>query len=95
MPQPSYNVHGTAITAYAIAWGFLLKLGEKGILSRQEIVDSLDLALVFVEDNAKHFDDPMATDAARRIVESLMKTVSQGGGTRKTPGQPDNEPPPQ
>jgi hypothetical protein len=93
MPQPSYNVHATAITAYAIAWGFLLKLGEKGLLTRQEMIDSLDLALVFVEDNAKHFDDQTATDTARQLVESLMKVVSEGG-TRKRPTPPDSEPPP-
>jgi hypothetical protein len=52
MPQPAYNVHATAITAYAISWGFLLKLGEKGILSPDEIIDSLDFALSFVEENA-------------------------------------------
>ncbi len=38
MPQPDYNVHATALTAYAIAWGFLCKLGEKGVLAPQEIM---------------------------------------------------------
>jgi hypothetical protein len=79
MPQPSYNVHATAITSYAIAWGFLLKLGEKSLLSRQEIMDSLDFSLAFVEENAKHFDDQTATDTARQLLEALMKVVGEGG----------------
>jgi hypothetical protein len=92
MPQPSYNVHATSITAYAICWGFLMKLGEKGLLTRQEVLDSLDFGLAFVEENAKHFDDQTATDTARQLLESLMKTVSEGKGQRKS-SRPDNQAP--
>jgi hypothetical protein len=75
--QPSYNVHATAITAYAVTWGLMMKLGEKGILTPQEIVDSLDLSLAFVEDTTGAFDDKTATDNARKLLEALMKTVGQ------------------
>jgi hypothetical protein len=78
MPQPDYNVHATALTAYAIAWGFLCKLGEKGVLAPQEIMDALDFALTFIEENAKQFDDQTATDTARQLLESLMKIVGEG-----------------
>ena len=64
MAESAYNVHGTAITAYAISWGLLMKLGERGLLSRQEAVDVLDFALLFLEENAKHFSDQTATDTA-------------------------------
>lgn len=92
MPQPSYNVHATSITAYAICWGFLIKLGEKGLLTRQEILDSLDVGLAFVEEHAKQFDDQTVTDTARQLLESLMKTVSESGGQRKS-SPPDNQVP--
>jgi transcriptional regulator GlxA family with amidase domain len=84
MPQPGYNVHATAITAYAISWGFLMKLGEKGVLTPVEIIDSLDLALAFVEENAGAFDDRTATDTARQLLESLMRTV----GEQRRPPRP-------
>jgi hypothetical protein len=77
MTQPSYNVHATAITAYAISWGFLTKLGGKGILSPQEIIDALDLSLAFVEENSKAFDDGAATDTARQLLEALIKVVGE------------------
>jgi hypothetical protein len=79
MSQPGYNVHATAITAYAIAWGFMMKLGEKGILTPQEIIDALDLSLNFVEENATAFDDQTATDTARKLLEALIKTVGEKG----------------
>ena len=84
MPQPAYNVHATAITAYAMSWGFLMKLGEKGILSPEEIIDSLDLALAFVEENAGSFDDQTATDTARQLLEALMSVV----GEQRRPPRP-------
>jgi len=77
MPQPSYNVHATAITAYAVTWGLMMKLGERGILTPQEIIDSLDLSLAFVEENAGAFDDQTATNTARKLLESLIKTVGE------------------
>jgi hypothetical protein len=76
MPQQSFNVHATAITAYAITWGFLCKLGEKGVLTREEIIDALDFALHFVEENAAQFDDQTATNTARQLLESLMNIVA-------------------
>ena len=79
MPQPGYNVHATAITAYAVTWGFMMKLGEKGILTPQEIIDSLDLSLNFVEENAGSFDDQTATDTARKLLEALIKAVGERG----------------
>lgn len=75
MPQPACNVHATALTAYAVMWGMLTKLGEKGLLSVQEAADVLDLALAFLEENAKHFDDQAATDIARQLVEALIHTL--------------------
>jgi hypothetical protein len=83
MAQPGYNVHATAITAYAISWGFLIKLGEKGILTPQEIMDSLDFALAFVEENSQSFDDKTATDTARQLLESLMRVVGEGKAPKR------------
>lgn len=77
MPQPSYNVHATAITACAVTWGLMMKLGERGILTPQEIIDSLDLSLAFVEENAGAFDDQTATNIARKLLESLIKTIGE------------------
>jgi hypothetical protein len=90
MPQSAYNVHATALTAYAISWGFLLKLGERGILTPEEIIDALDFALSFVEENAAAFDDPTATDTARQLLESLMRTVGEQRGPRR-PSSSDTE----
>jgi hypothetical protein len=90
MPQPAYNVHATALTAYAMSWGVLMKLGEKGVLAREEIIDSLDFALTFVEENARAFDDQTATDTARQLLESLMKTVGDRRGPRR-PSSSDTE----
>ena len=86
MAEFAYNVHGTAITAYAISWGLLMKLGEKGLLSRQEAVDVLDFALLFLEENAQHFSDQTATDTARQLVEQLIQTFSP----RNTPQPPSS-----
>ena len=86
MPQPAYNVHATAITAYAISWGFLTKLGEKGILTPEEIIDALDFALSFVEENAVRLDDRTATDTARQLLKSLMSIV----GEQRRPQRPSS-----
>jgi len=83
MAQPSYNVHATAITAYAVTWGFLCKLGEKGVLAPQEIIDALDFALHFLEENAPRFDDQTASDTARQLLESLMNIVAEGRMPRR------------
>jgi len=55
----------------------MMKLGEKGILTPQEIIDALDLSLSFVEENAGAFDDQTATDTARKLLEALIKTVGE------------------
>jgi hypothetical protein len=70
-------------------WGFLLKLGEKGILTPQEIMDCLDFALAFVEENSGAFDDKTATDTARQLLEALMKTVGDGKAPKR-PSPSDN-----
>jgi hypothetical protein len=85
MAQSIHNFHATAITAYAVSWGLLMKLGEKGILNRQEAVDVLDFALVFVEQNAQYFSDQAATDAARQLVENLMQTFSSRNTSQPPP----------
>jgi hypothetical protein len=85
MTTPFDDAHATAITAYAVSWGFLMKLGEKGILTPQEIIDALDFALVFLEQNGQRFNDPAAIATARQLVESLIKIV----GEKHTPrGKP-------
>lgn len=90
MPQPSYNVHATSITSYALAWGFLCELGRKGILTPQEVIDVLDFGLAFVEEQSPKFDDQRATDTARQLLESLMRVVRDHGipkspSSRKNP----------
>lgn len=62
----------TAIAAYALAWGMLLQLGAKGLLSAQDTVDAIDRGLTMFEQPDIFAGREAAKDQARQALEKLM-----------------------
>jgi hypothetical protein len=62
----------TALVAHAIGWGLLLTLAKKKVIDKQEVMDSLDIGLHWLETLQDQFSNPSAVEDARKIIEQKM-----------------------
>lgn len=74
MPDDGHTP-ATAVASYALWWGMMTTLASKGILSQQDVMNALDSALHWLEENQQNFPDRRPIESAREIVEGLMNEV--------------------